>query len=474
MENKMKSFKKIALVAIVLSVFATTAQADEHTDLLDLLLQKNVITKQEHADRMEKYSEALENKQFNAARIDKDLRDNNNLRFNKANDGSVTENGIGLKSKDGNNTIQLTGRLHMDYRQYTPTYGDGQTTDAYQNLAEVRRARFGVRGQFAKDFKYQLLANFGNDVGASSTSSTMDEMWVNYAANPEIQFQFGLFKMPFSLEQLTSSNNIDFMERSLIGNTDGEFIPAKETGFMLHGIPKPGLTYALALSRGRANKDAANDGFDYIGRVTTNFAELTGSKAYVAHLGAAYSIGDVKSGIIPASGRTESRTNSGWFTGSALSGDTVRTRQGLEAAVAYNGLKLQGEQFVFKYDPTTGNDQEIRGHYVQAVYNLTGETHAYKDGVFGWIKPNNPIDKGGYGAWQVGVRMSEFDASDITVATGKTNRATAITYGITWFCTDNLRFMLNYVDTKFDSLVGSSGSRVTGDRAIMIRSQLSF
>jgi phosphate-selective porin OprO/OprP len=165
---------------------------------------------------------------------------------------------------------------------------------------------------------------------------------------------------------------------------------------------------------------------------------------------------------------------SGWFTGSALSGATTRTRQGLEAAFAYNGLKVQGEQFNFKYDPLTGNDQEIKGHYIQAVYNLTGESHAYKDGTFGWIKPNNPIDKGGKGAWQVGVRMSEFDASTITVVTGKSNRATAMTYGITWFCTDNLRFMLNYTDTKFDSLVGSSGSRVNGEKAIMFRSQLSF
>jgi phosphate-selective porin len=70
--------------------------------------------------------------------------------------------------------------------------------------------------------------------------------------------------------------------------------------------------------------------------------------------------------------------------------------------------------------------------------------------------------------------MSEFDAGDIAVATGKTNRATAMTYGLTWFATDNLRFMVNYVDTKFDALVGSSGSRVNGDRAIMFRSQLNF
>jgi phosphate-selective porin OprO/OprP len=466
--------KKITLIAAMAFCFASPAIADEYKDTLDLLLQKGIITQQEYNTKIEAHAERLENKQFNAARIDKDLRDNNNSRFTKANDGSVTENGFGLKSKDGNTTAQFTGRLHMDYRQYSPDYGTGQTTDSYQNLAEVRRARFGVRGQFQKDFKYQLLANFGNDVGSSSTSSTMDEMWVNYAANPEMQFQFGLFKMPFSLEQMTSSNNIDFMERSLVGQNDSELIPAKETGFMLHGIPKPGLLYQVALSRGRANKDAANDGFDYIGRVVTNVAELQGSKAYVLHLGAAYSMGDIKGGVTPASGRTEARSQSAWFTGPALSGDTVRTRQGLEAAFAYNGLKLQGEQFNFKYDPTTGSNQEIKGYYVQAVYNLTGESHNYKDGAFNWIKPNNPTDKGGKGAWQVGVRMSEFDASDISVATGKANRATAMTYGITWFCTDNLRFMLNYVDTKFDSLVGSSGSRVNGDRAVMFRSQLSF
>ncbi len=468
----MKLFKKLTLVVALAAVIP--AYADEYKNTLEILREKNVITQQEYESKLKAYEEREENKKFAEQRIDKDVSDNNKWRQARANDGSVSENGIGLKSKDGNNTAQFTGRVHMDYRHYSPNYGVGQTTDSYQNLAEVRRARFGVRGQFAKDFKYQLLANFGAGDGFSSTSSTADEMWVNYAANPEAQFQFGLFKMPFSLEQLTSSNNLDFMERSLIGQNDSELIPAKETGFMLHGVPTSGLTYALAISRGKANKDAVVDGFDYTGRVTTNIAELTGSKAYVAHLGAAYSMGEIKGGVTPSSGRTEARSQSSWFVGPALTGVTTRTRQGLEAAFAYNAFKLQGEMFNFKYDPATGNNQEINGYYAQAVYNLTGESHAYKDGAFGWIKPNNPIDKGGRGAWQVGVRMSEFDASPIVVAAGKTNRATAMTYGITWFCTDNLRFMVNYVDTKFDALVGSSGSRVTGDRAVMFRSQLSF
>ncbi len=468
----MKTFTKLAL-AIGLA-FSVPAHADDYVNTLNILRDKGILTQKEYDAKVQAHEEQAENKRFAEQRIDKDVSDSVKYRQARANDGSVMENGIGLKSKDGNNTIQLTGRLHMDYRQYSPDYGTGQTTDSYQNLAEVRRARFGVRGQFQKDFKYEIVANLGNDVGASSSSTTMDVAWVNYAANPEAQFQFGLFKMPFSLEQLTSSNNIDFMERSLVGQVEGEFIPGKETGFMLHGVPKVGLTYAVAVSRGRGNKDAANDGFDYIGRVTTNIAELTGSKAYIAHLGAAYSTGDVKGGITPASGRTESRSANAFFTGPALSGDTVRTRQGLEAAVAYNAFKVQSEYFNFKYDPTTGNNQEVKGYYVQAVYNLTGESYNYKDGVFSAVKPASPLDKGGSGAWQVGVRVSEFDASDIAVATGKTNRATAMTYGVTWFATDNLRFMLNYVDTKFDALVGSSGSRVNGDRAVMFRSQFNF
>lgn len=471
----MNHFKILtAALAIALS-FAGSAQADEYTDTLDILLQKGILSKQEHAAKIEAHKDRLENKEFQKSRIDKDVKDSNNYRLSRANDGSVMENGLGIKSKDGNTTAQFTSRIHMDYRRYTPSYSSGQSTDPYQDALEVRRGRFGVRGQIAKDFKYLLLANFGNDVGASSTTSTIDEFWVNYAAVTEAQIQVGTFKMPFSLEQLTSSNNIDFMERSLIGQTEGEFIPAKETGVMLHGIPKPGFTYAVALSRGRANKSTAVDGVDVVGRVTTNVAEVIQNKEFVAHLGAAYSSGNVKTGVAPASGRTEGRQQSAWFTGSsALSGDTARTRQGLEAAFAWQGLKLQGEHFVFNYDPATGTDKEITGHYVQAIYNITGESHNYKDGTFGWIKPNSAYTSGGRGAWQVGVRASEFNAEDITVATGKANKATSLTYGVTWFLNDNVRLMANFVDTKFNSPVGTSGARVDGEKAVMLRGQVSF
>ena len=63
---------------------------------------------------------------------------------------------------------------------------------------------------------------------------------------------------------------------------------------------------------------------------------------------------------------------------------------------------------------------------------------------------------------------------DIAVATGKANLATSLTYGVTWFLNDNVRLMANYVDTKFNKPVGTSGARVDGEKAVMLRGQISF
>ena len=147
----MKTFTKIALAMSL--VFATSAYADEYIGTLNILRDKGVLTQKEYDAKVKAYEEKSENKRFAEQRIDKDLRENFNYRFARANDGSVAENGVVLKSKDGNNTIQFGCRIHMDYRQYAPAYAAGQITDSYQNLAEIRRARFGVRGQFQKDFR---------------------------------------------------------------------------------------------------------------------------------------------------------------------------------------------------------------------------------------------------------------------------------------------------------------------------------
>ncbi len=470
----------IAVAAVCASLSAPAMAASDSKALLDLMLKKGVITQKDYDDFVESTRDSEENKAFKDKRVDQDLAKANAYILKNAESGQVMKNGLGIQSADGESSIQLTGRIHMDYRNYGSSIADGSTTDPLQNAFEVRRARLGVKGQFMKDWKYEIVGNYGmSGNGMSSSSTEIDVAYIDYAANPAASVRFGKFKMPFGLEQLTSSNNIDFMERSLVGQSDKELVPGKETGLMLFGAPVAGASYAVALSTGRTNNDAKYDKPDFIARGTINANKLfAGNDGLVTHLGLAYSNGELK-GLTLASERDETRAMSGFFkAGSALTGPVTRQRIGLEAAVAYEALKVQAEYFDYKYEGANRTDK-LNGYYVQAVYNLTGEKHNYSNsaGTFGWIKPNQPfsLSKGGLGAWQVGLRYSKFDASDVTAAANTTNLADAFTAGLTWFVNDYARVMLNYTMTDFGgNAVGTSPAQITKDRALMLRAQLSF
>ena len=478
--------KRIALAAATLCASLSApvfAAADDVKSLMDLLLKKGVITQAEYDQNVKAAEEAAENREFKEKRIDKDVAKANEFILKNADAGQVMKNGIGMQSADGKNTIQLMGRLHMDYRSFGSGYTSGATkSDQLTDMLDIRRARLGVRGQIDKDFKYEIQGTYGmTDNGMSSSSTEVDIAFADYAANPAAMFRFGKFKMPFSLEQLTSSNNIDFMERSFANQNEGEYVPAKETGVMLHGSPIAGTSYGLAYSRGRGNKSAQYDGADFIGRGTANVAKLLGRDDIVTHLGLGYSTGKVKSATSYASARDESRAYSGFFNGTeAVTAGSTRTRSDVEYAVAYGPYKVQGEFFQIGYSDMTGTNagsNSINMNYNEILWNITGESHNYSNtaGTFGWIKPNTKFSpNGGLGAWQVGVRLSDFDGSDFTAASGKTSKATSMTYGLNWYLNDNVRFMLNYVETKFDDPVTISTTKLDKIKAIMLRGQVSF
>jgi phosphate-selective porin OprO/OprP len=449
--------------------------------LMDLLLKKGVITQQEYDQNIQA---AVENEEFKEKRLAGDVAKLNKIAEKNKDTGSVMKNGFGVQSADGRTNMQLTGRLHMDYRAYT----SDATGDPYQNKLDIRRARLGVKGQIDKVWKYEVVGTYGGDgttQGLGETATILDVAYGDYAANPAMQFRFGKFKMPFSLEQLGTSNAIDFMERSLANQVEGEWVPAKETGVMVFGSPMSGVSYGLALSKGRTNTSVTVEGPDAIGRITANAAEIMGQKGMVAHFGLGYSQGTTTN-FTPASGRTEARESSGFFTGNsstAVRGGATRTRQGGEFALAYGPAKFQAEYIRVGYDKTGSSDataieRGLTTTYVQAVYNLTGEDHNYSNsaGTFGWIKPKQAFtENGGLGAWQVGIRYSKLSAGEFgTSGSSTANGANALTYGLTWFVNDNARMMLNYVDTTFNSNIGTGNLVRPNERALMARAQYWF
>ena len=117
---------------------------------------------------------------------------------------------------------------------------------------------------------------------------------------------------------------------------------------------------------------------------------------------------------------------------------------------------------------------------------ITGERYAdaYRKGAFGRIRPhNNFTPQGGSGAIELGLRFSRLEGSDFVsgnpagsgvLPTTLANGAEAWTYGVKWIVNPNVRFLMNYVDTRFDTPVTVGGVTAKHERGLIVRSQLSF
>ena len=478
----------VAVSGAVLLMAGQVAMADSTSDIVDALVGKGVLTEEE------------------GKLITKGHTSKTNVTpVLKEKDKNFT-----IESPNGENSISLTGRVHFDARAYD--YNQDNGTNATLSAVgadtfDIRRARIGIKYKFGKYYSGEVTAN---TVGTSS--DVLDVGFLDVAWFEKAKFKFGQFKMPFSLEQLTSSNNIGFIERSFVDS----FIPAKERGFQVFGEPVAGMTYALALSNGTtatgssvtgSEMDNRVDNKDVIGRFTVNFAELRKNKEAVFHLGAAFSKGESPIGTGFGTFRTEAR-GATYYTQPILLNTTSlnkaidRTRFNLEAAVASGPFKVQTQYVRVSHDfiaPTstsagTGVSPDINTYYVEALWALTGEKHAdrYKAGAFGGIKPTKEFDASTFtgGAWELGARYSAMDASDfqnilptvasaVTVGTGYT-KAKAYTVGVKFVPNMNTRYMLDFVGSDFESPVAGTstltvnGRTETQEKAVLFRTQFMF
>jgi phosphate-selective porin OprO/OprP len=426
----------VAVSGAVLLMAGQFALADSATDIVDALVSKGVLTEEE--------GKLITKGHTSKTAVTPVVKEK---------DGAFT-----LESANGNNSIQLTGRMHLDARynnlddfdqRFGETYDKDSASAADQ--FEMRRARLGVKGKFAKHFNYEVVGNLPG-------TATLDVAYLDYAKYNEASVRIGKFKQPWGLEQLTSSNNIDFMERSY----NDQITPGKKLGAMLFGEPKVGITYAVsAFQMNDTEQDYRSEKMSFAGRGTLNFAELMGDKESIYHVGLAGFDKDwsVRGSTSSSSsgGRDPSATllafsspgrglsnvfraqvggePAGANLQSALSDETSQMKSyayGLEGIFARGPFKIQGEfsnsKHKGKYDAgtvanpqalaaATSVDLDARTWYAEALWLVTGEKYAnsYKKGVFGSIKPTNNFDAdggSGWGALEIGLRMEAYKVTD--------------------------------------------------------------
>ncbi len=515
----MKFNKKLATAVsgAVLLMAGQVALADSTTDIVDALVMKGILTEEE--------GKLLTKGHTSKTKVTPVVKEK---------DGAFI-----LESANEANSIQLTGRMHLDYRASSldamdlgpSARGDDRDTASMADQFELRRARLGVKGKFAKDFKYEVVGNLPG-------TATLDIAYVDWAKYDAFQIRAGKFKQPFGLEELISSNNITMMERSYLDQT----VPGKKIGVQVMGAPAKGLTYALSTFQNNdIERDLHGDGYaSGAGRATFNFAESMGDKESVMHVGLAglsstYAISPSTTSQTNSTAGTDSRATINSFRsagrglanifrgqiGGGSCGErayscpiefgakVVQQAAGLEGIFARGPFKIMGEmsrgQYKAEHNSGTNVSYDTDTFYAEAGYFITGEKYAdsYKNGVFGGFKPksNFDLDNGQLGAIELAFRIEGFRVEDTNLgasglgsrlqgtldgsgtANGTKSKADTYTAGIRWILNPNVVFKVNYAYTNLgrayapidiSATSGSNGNNVSSEQLFMTRLQYMF
>jgi len=336
-------------------------------------------------------------------------------------------------------TLSIGGRIMYDFNKIDSYIEEDSFTGS-----EFRRARIEISGEVAKNIGFQFQADFANAV---IRFKALDIYFDNL---PKIggKLSIGSIHEPFSLDQLTSSKYITFIERA----TPTEFILKWRTGFLYEnfGLFKGKLGLQLAYTANNTNSGLIDvkleEGRNMSGRVSGLVINNI-EKKELLHLGVSYSystpirLNDSDNRQFVVAIKPESH-----MARVSLFNvfDDVENIQitGFEAAYNWGRLSLQGE-FIQANVKTNLGDFSVPSYYGYISYFITGENRPYKqsENIFTRVKPKNDFNfKDNWGALELAARYSSFDLTD--AEKGKLDN---ITLGVNWYLNPQTRIMYNYI-----------------------------
>ena len=356
-------------------------------------------------------------------------------------------------------TYKIGGYAQFDYRANGK---DHAGTDGFK----IRRARISVKGTIDDIWGYRVYIDPARDTGL------LQEAWLEYNRIPEAKVKIGQYKAPFSLEALTSSDAIDFIEAPTAWD---KIAPYEDVGATLSGKFLGGMfTYSVGKFNAQGkNADDTDDNGDGVGRVTVAPVDWMEFGAnYMAGLRKNTILDDQKAGTKTVV-KTELKTAMG--TKFLAFGDGTKTkvvtvgedltRQGVDVAVAMGPFLVKAEQISATYggvtDGTAKTDVTLTSQYATLSVMLTGEERKLGRPV----QPASRFDENGWGAWELGVRSESFktnqEAFDKTLVQG-VRQVNGTTVGLTMWANSNVKVMLNYINNTFSEVpLSAVGSDIT-------------
>jgi phosphate-selective porin OprO/OprP len=307
----------------------------------------------------------------------------------------------------------------------------------------LRRARLAIKSQLWGSWYGEIDLDFAEEATA------VKDAYISYRGlfNGNGRVRVGNFRQPFGLEEVTTSRNLTFMERS---QGTEPFVVGRRMGLE---VTQWAEKYRWSVSAFGGDVEdyvkLANEQVNFAARL--NFTPIREDDS-VLMIGAAGTMQkptwvdyDIK-----VNSRPETNVSDTKFIYAKYKDVDKYSVYGGELAYVNKRLRVQAEYMMgsYKFLEGEGGDVSNNGGYIYASYFLTDDGYKYdhKDAEFARLVPKSKS-----GAWEIAARYSTIDLNDEDHldADGEADptqygSSTSMTFGVNYYPNPNLRWMVNY------------------------------
>jgi len=365
-----------------------------------------------------------------------------------------------FESKDHGYKLWLDNRVYIDGAYFF----DKDTYNPIGNGITVRRARFAIKAILHENWYGEL------DLDFAGSAIEMKDMIVGYRFTEKegwkknLSFKVGHFKEAFSMETVTTSRYVSFIERSLAS----KFSPSRHMGVQARKYGKYWLVYTgvhfgdlggaeeAGYSQTHNKKLGMDEGYSWTSRAVLRLP--IPSKDMILHVGGSYSYRTPKtSWETPNAWRHSTRTMSNINRKKYLDTDDIinvdsRNLMGVELAGAWKNFMFQSEYITSSLSGTDLNgikgvsSTTAEGMYAQVGWLIFGGRYQYNTGEAEFTR----VKRGRkWGDIELALRYDYLNLNDFD-AQIYGGGANAYTVGLNYHVNSNVKFMLNYSYAEHD------------------------
>lgn len=350
--------------------------------------------------------------------------------------------------------LEISNRVQVRYTHEFPddlsptlpgTSGPGEDKGSFR----IRRAKLKLEGWFWRqnNLTYELQINWPAVNTAGNPGALLED--ANIAWDPQGRGKFrmlaGQFKVPAFLQQLTSSGNQSFVDRSLVSD---QYARGRDIGFAVQGVLFTNkLEYRAGIFNGNGLTQTTNDNASMQVNARLmwqpNGNQVLIQRAWVS--GALYSEADFESTTVPLYAFGLNYEHNDFHrvtTGTDLKSDIVS----LDGIFKFKGICATGAYFWREREPETGATFNSDGWYAQAGVMLNRRR-----------------------TWEAAFRYGDREGNDTIINDDVKETRGAVSY---YYRRHTLKLQMDY--GQVETGLGASNPNKRKDQELRIQTQFIF